>query len=144
MHYAFWDVFKALPEMQLHRAANSAKLLAQLVCSGAVPISVLKVVHWSAPSKRGVFFWQVQRSAPTALLALHHRPLCAAPPPTRAHTAGREGGWPSQTRRAHAGWRVHLGRTQPPPSPARPPRHGHAPSACRGKGCGLVAQTVPL
>ena len=34
-------------------------MLAQLVQLGATPLSVLKVVHWSAPSPRSVFFWQV-------------------------------------------------------------------------------------
>ena len=57
--FAFWDVFKQLPELPLHRAANMAKLLAHLCLSGATPVAVLKVVNWSGPSPRSVFFWQV-------------------------------------------------------------------------------------
>ena len=59
MTFAFWDAFKQLPELSLHRAANTAKLLANLVYMDAVPITCLKVVHWSAPSQRTIFFWQV-------------------------------------------------------------------------------------
>ena len=43
MHFAFWDAFKTLQEVSLHRAANTAKLLAQLIHRAAVPITVLKV-----------------------------------------------------------------------------------------------------
>lgn len=59
LQFAFWDAFKTLPELSLHRAANTAKLLAQLVQRDAVPLTCLKVVHWSSPSARTVFFWQV-------------------------------------------------------------------------------------
>lgn len=59
MTFAFWDVFKQLPELTLHRAANTAKLLAQLLAAGSVPVTCLKVVHWSNPSQRTIFFWQV-------------------------------------------------------------------------------------
>jgi nucleolar MIF4G domain-containing protein 1 len=59
MNFAFWDVFKQLSELSLHRAANTARLLAQLVLKSATPVTVLKVVHWTSPSARTVFFWQV-------------------------------------------------------------------------------------
>ena len=59
LQFAFWDAFKQLPELSLHRAANTAKLLAQLVSRDSVPLTCLKVIHWSNPSQRSVFFWQV-------------------------------------------------------------------------------------
>ena len=43
MHFALGDAFKTLQEASLHRAANTAKLLAQLIHRAAVPITVLKV-----------------------------------------------------------------------------------------------------
>ena len=43
LHFAFWDLFKQLADLTLHRAANSAKLLANLAHRAAVPITVLKV-----------------------------------------------------------------------------------------------------
>jgi nucleolar MIF4G domain-containing protein 1 len=73
MTFAFWDAFKQLPELSLHRAANTAKLLANLVHAEAVPVTCLKVVHWSAPSQRTIFFWQV-----------FFVELLAAPPPAVA------------------------------------------------------------
>jgi len=59
MNFAFWDAFKQLGDFTLHRAANTAKLLAQLLCKGAVPVSVLKVVKWHGLPERAIFFWQV-------------------------------------------------------------------------------------
>ena len=59
LQFAFWDAFKQMADLSLHRAANTAKLLAQLVQRDAVPLTCLKVVHWSSPSARAVFFWQV-------------------------------------------------------------------------------------
>ena len=59
LQFAFWDAFKTLGELTLHRTANTAKLLAQLIQRDAVPLACLKVVGWSRPSERAVFFWQV-------------------------------------------------------------------------------------
>ena len=59
MSFAFWDAFKLLPDGSLHRAANTAKLLAQLVTREAVSISTLKVVQWQGLPARSIFFWQV-------------------------------------------------------------------------------------
>ena len=59
MNFAFWDAFKQLGDFTLHRAANTAKLLAQLLCKGAVPVTALKVVKWHGLPERAIFFWQV-------------------------------------------------------------------------------------
>lgn len=59
LHFAFWDLFKTLADLTLHRAANTAKLLAYLVHNAAVPITVLKVVRWTNVPAREAFFWQV-------------------------------------------------------------------------------------
>jgi hypothetical protein len=58
-HFAMWDAFKQLPEAPLNKAANTAKLLAQLLKRGALPVTVLKVVRWHDLDQRALFFWQV-------------------------------------------------------------------------------------
>ncbi|KAL1512390.1 hypothetical protein AB1Y20_005648 [Prymnesium parvum] len=59
MQFAFWDEFKSLAEISLHRAANVAKLLAHMLSRDALSISLLKVVKWHRMSERMLFFWQV-------------------------------------------------------------------------------------
>ena len=70
LQFAFWDAFKQMADLTIHRAANTAKLLSQLILADAVPLACLKVVKWSNPSARATFFWQVffveLLSAPTA------------------------------------------------------------------------------
>ena len=41
------------------RADDALELLAQLVSRVSVPLTCLKVIHWSNPSQRSIFFWQV-------------------------------------------------------------------------------------
>lgn len=59
MHFAFHDEFGQLGDVSLHRAANTAKLLAHLVQHEVLPATVLKVVRWHGLPPRAVFFWQV-------------------------------------------------------------------------------------
>ena len=61
MQFAFWDEFKALGEMSLHRTANTAKLLAHVLARDALPIGLLKVIKWHMMSQRMLFFWQARR-----------------------------------------------------------------------------------
>ena len=56
---AYWDEFKQLEGASLHRAANLAKLLAQLLGRAALPLAALRVVPWGSLEPRAVFFWQV-------------------------------------------------------------------------------------
>ena len=77
LQFAFWDAFKTLGELTLHRTANTAKLLAQLIQRDAVPLACLKVVGWSRPSERAVFFWQVffielLGAPPAAMQRIYH------------------------------------------------------------------------
>lgn len=58
-HFAMWDAFKQLHDAPLNKVANTAKLLAQLLNRGALPVTVLKVVRWHDLDQRALFFWQV-------------------------------------------------------------------------------------
>ena len=80
-HFALWDAFKALDEAPLHRAANTAKMLAALLLRAALPVDVLKVVRWHDLTERARFFWPVcfceLLAAPEAELGRLVVALCA-------------------------------------------------------------------
>mmetsp|Transcript_57084 Transcript_57084/g.131060 ORF Transcript_57084/g.131060 Transcript_57084/m.131060 type:complete len:319 (-) Transcript_57084:258-1214(-) len=58
-HFVLWDTFKELKDLPLRRAANVAKLLAEMLGRGALPMTVLKTVLWHKLDERGIFFWHV-------------------------------------------------------------------------------------
>eukprot|EP00850_Spirogloea_muscicola_P010670 SM000063S20060 [mRNA] locus=s63:523407:526932:- [translate_table: standard] len=49
LQYAVWDQFKQLPDMELRRSTNLARLLSHLIGSGDLPLSVLKAVDFVDP-----------------------------------------------------------------------------------------------
>eukprot|EP00850_Spirogloea_muscicola_P006820 SM000033S12341 [mRNA] locus=s33:273617:276480:- [translate_table: standard] len=49
LQYAVWDQFKQLPDMELRRSTNLARLLSHLIGSGGLPLSVLKAVDFVDP-----------------------------------------------------------------------------------------------
>jgi len=72
---AFWDKFKQVEEMKPREASNLATLLAHLVGSQAVPLSVLKGVRFETLHARGVLFFRTFFE--TLLCEYDEQTLCA-------------------------------------------------------------------
>ncbi|GFU07060.1 nucleolar MIF4G domain-containing protein 1 [Nephila pilipes] len=74
LQFSLWDKFKEFSKMKPYQMSNLSHLLSHLFASGALPLSVLKVIHFSDMDKPMVRFF---RKILLAVLLDEHEENCA-------------------------------------------------------------------